>query len=57
MTTEPDRIRAHIDSVLAELPDIGGADEVADTNLDETAQRLAEAHDVLLRALESTEKG
>ena len=51
MPTGPDQIRAHIDSVLAELPDtsvegggLGGMD-------------IEEAHDVLVQALESVEKG
>jgi hypothetical protein len=58
MTTDPDQIRAHIDSLLAELPDtsvegggLGGMD------IDEVARRLGEAHDVLVQALESVEKG
>jgi hypothetical protein len=58
MTSDPDQIRAHIDSLLAELPDtsvegsgLGGRD------IDEVARRLEEAHDVLVQALESVEKG
>lgn len=61
MTTEPGQIRARIDAMLAELPDLGEADDGgagdADTDFDEMAQRLSAAHDVLVRALESTEKG
>lgn len=51
MTTEPDQIRAQIDALLAELP----AD--SETELDEIARRLDQAHDVLVHALESVEKG
>jgi len=64
MTIDPDQIRAEIDALLAQLPDpadAGPADgpesgpSLAD--LEEMARRLSEAHDVLLRALESAEKG
>jgi hypothetical protein len=52
MTTDPHRIRAQIDALLAELPDIA-----SDVDLDEVAQRLDEAHEALVHALESVEKG
>ena len=62
MTIDPDQIRAEIDALLAQLPD--PADTTADSenepslaDLEEIARRLSEAHDVLLRALESAEKG
>lgn len=62
MTTEfdqhPDQIRARIEALLAELPgeaELAGASAQAD--LDELARRLEEAHDLLVRALESVEKG
>lgn len=52
------RIRARIEALLAELP---GEDELAqlsvDTDLHELARRLEEAHEVLVTALESVEKG
>ena len=51
MTTEPDQIRTQIEALLAEVP----ADTESD--LDDIARRLGEAHDVLVRALESVEKG
>ncbi|PEG33653.1 hypothetical protein CQY20_29730 [Mycolicibacterium agri] len=56
MSTEPDEIRARIAALLAELPDIEGpgADEV---DIDGVAARLEEAHDLLVQALESVEKG
>lgn len=49
MTTEPDQLRAQIDALLAELPDSG--------DIDEAGRRLEQAHDVLVQALESVEKG
>jgi hypothetical protein len=58
MTTDPDQIRADIDALLAQLPDpadVENGPSLAD--LEEMARRLSEAHDVLLRALESAEKG
>jgi hypothetical protein len=62
MTTDPDQIRAEINALLAQLPDPAdttteseGGPSLAD--LEEMARRLSEAHDVLLRALESAEKG
>jgi hypothetical protein len=58
MTIDPDQIRAEIDALLAQLPDIADAENVPSlADLEETARRLSEAHDVLLRALESAEKG
>jgi hypothetical protein len=54
MTIEPDQIRAQIDTVLTELPDVA---EAEDGDIDEIARRLSAAHDVLVRALESAEKG
>lgn len=62
MTTEfdrkPEQIRARIEALLAELP---GAVELtespAQAGLDELARRLEEAHDMLVCALESVEKG
>jgi hypothetical protein len=58
MSTEPDQIRARIDTLLAELPDLADAENwPADTDLEEIARRLSEAHDLLVQALESAEKG
>ncbi|MGD1283906.1 hypothetical protein ACKUUI_26170 [Mycobacterium seoulense] len=61
MTIDPEEIRAEIDALLAQLPE-AGAPESPDsgpslTELEEIARRLSEAHDVLLAALESAEKG
>jgi hypothetical protein len=61
MNIDPDQLRAEIDALLARLPDPGDPDAPAAApslgELEEIAQRLSEAHDVLLRALESAEKG
>jgi hypothetical protein len=58
MTTDPDEIRARIDAVLAELPDLTDAENLpAEADLEEIARRLSEAHDMLVQALESAEKG
>ncbi len=61
MTTDPEQIRAEIDALLARLPEPGGPEgqDAAPslTELEEIARRLSEAHDVLLAALESAEKG
>jgi len=61
MNSEMQDVRARIAAVLAELP---GEAELADlpahTDLGDfqaLAQRLEEAHQVLVRALESVEKG
>lgn len=58
MTPDPDQIRAHTDAVLAELPDLADDENgAADLDIDQMARRLSEAHDILVAALESTEKG
>jgi len=58
ITTDPDEIRAQIDAVLAELPDPTDVENMpAEADLEEIARRLSEAHDMLVRALESAEKG
>jgi hypothetical protein len=58
MTTDPDQIRAQIVALLGELPDpaVDGAD-LSDADIDAVAARLEEAHDLLVQALESVEKG
>jgi hypothetical protein len=61
MNIDPAQIRADIDALLAQLPD--PADPESRENgpsiaeLEDIARRLSEAHDVLLAALESAEKG
>lgn len=62
MSTQPDQIRAQIDALLAPLPHLDGGDDgqgaaPLDVDLGGIARRLSEAHDVLVRALESVEKG
>lgn len=58
MTTDPDRLRAQITGLLADLPDpsVDGT-RLADADIDTLAARLEEAHDLLVSALESVEKG
>lgn len=58
MTIEPDEIRARIDAGLAELPDLADAENgPVEADIEEIARRLSEAHDMLVQALESAEKG
>lgn len=58
MTIDPYQIRAEIDALMAQLPDSADAENVPSVaELEEIARRLSEAHDVLLQALESAEKG
>ena len=54
MSTEPEQIRAGIAALLADLPDLE-AGGLEDTDIDAVAVRLEEAHDMLVRALESVE--
>jgi hypothetical protein len=58
MTTDPEQIRDGIAALLSDLPDItaDGVDLSA-LDIDAIAARLEEAHEVLVRALESVEKG
>ncbi|MBV9092026.1 MAG: hypothetical protein JO044_19295 [Mycobacteriaceae bacterium] len=53
MSTDPEQIRAEIDSLLAGLPDVAAAG--AGLDLEAVAARLAAAHDLLVRALDSVE--
>ena len=60
MSTDPDQIRAQIDELLAGLPDHrrrARTTSSSNADIEEIARRLAEAHDVLVHALESVEKG
>lgn len=51
MTNDPDEIRAHVVELLGEQTD------PTESDLDAVAARLEEAHDLLVQALESVEKG
>lgn len=58
MNSEIDEVRARIAALLAELPGEGELAQLpANSDLNALAQRLEEAHEVLVRALESVEKG
>jgi hypothetical protein len=58
MTTDPDNIRGEVAELLADLPDLSSVDvDLATVDIDAVATRLEEAHEVLVRALESVEKG
>jgi hypothetical protein len=58
MNIDPDQLRAEIDALVAQLPDsVDPEHQPSLAELEEIARRLSEAHDVLLRALESAEKG
>jgi hypothetical protein len=54
MTTDAHQIRAEIAGLLAHLPDTTDLGEV---DIDAVAARLEEAHEMLVSALESVEKG
>ena len=57
MTADPEQIRAEITALLSDLPDVtADVTERAALDIDAVATRLEEAHDVLVRALESVEK-
>lgn len=58
MSTDPDQIRAQIAELLGDLPDpaADGVD-LADSDIDALAARLEQAHELLVRALESVERG
>ena len=58
MTTDPDHIRGEVAQLLADLPHLSSADvDLANIDIDAIAAHLEEAHEVLVRALESVEKG
>ena len=61
MSTDPDQIRTKIAELLADLPDPAqegsGFDELAESEIDVVAARLEQAHELLVQALESVEKG
>jgi hypothetical protein len=59
MSTDPQQIRAQVDAVLAELPQIDpeAGDLIEAADIDAAGRRLEEAHQILVDALESVEKG
>ena len=58
MSTDPEQIRARIVELLADLPDPAQEGvNLADADIELLATRLEEAHDLLVQALESVEKG
>jgi hypothetical protein len=58
MTTDPDHLRARVAEVLADLPELStDGSELVDTDIDLLAAKLEQAHDVLVQALESVDKG
>lgn len=58
MNTDPLQIRAEVDALLADLPAVQSGDvDASAVDIDMVGRRLEEAHQVLVRALESVEKG
>lgn len=66
MNTDPHQIPAQVDAVLAGLPPIDSVDSADSVDRDDAAEaamidaharRLEEAHQILVDALESVEKG
>ena len=61
MNTDPQQIRADVDSVLADLPSLSphaGDGATADIDaINAVGRRLEQAHQILVEALESVEKG
>lgn len=55
MTTDPDHLRARVAALLAELPDPDASD-AGHVDVESIAARLEEAHELLVRALESVER-
>lgn len=54
MSTDPEQIRSDIAALLDGLPD-AGADGAEAADIEAVAVRLEQAHDLLVRALESVE--
>jgi hypothetical protein len=59
MSTDPQQIRARVDAVLADLPcvDPDSSAHADGIDMDAVGRRLEEAHQILVDALESVEKG
>lgn len=56
MNTDPQQIRVQVEALLADLPR-SDPDAPEDLDIDAVGRRLEEAHQVLVDALESVEKG
>ncbi len=59
MNSDPQQIRARVDAVLADLPRVDAefSEDVDVADIDAVGRRLEEAHQILVEALESVEKG
>lgn len=57
MNTDPQQIRAEVDAMLSELPRLEPDAETGDIDIDAVGSRLEHAHQILVTALESVEKG
>lgn len=59
MNADPQQIRAEVDAVLADLPHIGPDSDgpVDGADIEAVGRRLEQAHQILVDALESVEKG
>ncbi len=60
MNTDPQQIRDRVEALLADLPRVdpdAAASGEADLDIDAIGRRLEEAHQILVNALESVEKG
>jgi hypothetical protein len=58
MSTDPDQIRTEIDTVLAQLPNVDpNSPDATGVDIDAVGRQLEEAHQILVNALESVEKG
>ena len=58
MSTDPEQIRSDIDAVLAQLPSVDpDSAEITGIDIDAVGHQLEEAHQILVNALESVEKG
>ncbi|MFN8071401.1 MAG: hypothetical protein U0R66_06250 [Mycobacterium sp.] len=59
MNSDPQQIRARVDAVLADLAgfDAEVPEDVDVADIDAVGRRLEEAHEILVDALESVEKG
>lgn len=56
MNTDPEQIRAQVEAVLADLP-AGDPQTIENLDINALGRKLEEAHQILVDALESVEKG